>query len=843
MRISLLLLPLLFLFQGGICQPWKVPSENGMPRDFFTQQKKFNEYWQDKKPSKGSGWKQFRRWEYFMEPRVDSTGFLPDQAIIWKEYKKIKNSERSQSGNWSPILPTGNPAYGGGGRINCIRFNPLNSNIIWAGSPGGGLWKSINGGATWSTNTDLLPNLGVSDIAISNSNPDTMYIATGDADGSDTYSFGVLRSVNGGISWDSTGLFYNISSTQKLITRLVINPSDSKILLASTETGLFKSINAGVTWQKKSSLVTFRDIEFKPGSSSIVYACTPTAVYKSTDAGETWINSSTGLNTSGSGRMQIAVTPANPDYLYVLMCDNQDYAFKALYRSTDGGASYIQMSTSPNILGSSTDGTSTGGQGFYDLALAVSPTNTQVVYVGGVNIFKSSNGGTSWSAVSDWTGWGNSLVHADIHALEFLPGSGSTLFAGSDGAVFKTTNSGSSWTEINNGMNIFQAYKISVAQTESGMYLEGCQDNGSNLYRSSSWREATGGDGMECIISFDNANVMYTTLYYGELRKSSDGGNNFGWDVRPPNQEGGWITPYVMAPGNSTILYAGFQDIWKTTNGASTWTKISTNLTNGNNIEVIALSASDPLTLYTSYKTKLYKTEDGGSSWSNLTGMGISYSISALVVNPTNPKELYVSIGGYSATKKIIKTTDGGLTWKNITLTGLPNLPVNCIVYRENSPEELYVGTDLGVYFKDSTMTEWRSFNNGLPNVIVNELEIQKKDKALIAGTYGRGLWKSDLFDGNPQNVKLIDPEKVKSPLMINPNPFKNELKFKYNSENKDPIIISVMNIEGKEVMRLTRDIRENGDIVIPFEKESNGIYLITIEQGDRKFTEKVVKE
>ncbi|MFL5754464.1 MAG: WD40/YVTN/BNR-like repeat-containing protein, partial [Bacteroidia bacterium] len=284
--------------------------------NFFEVQKAFNAYhermekehgkyerWYKKWRKEGeeeeeSGYEVYKRWEYFMQSRVDANGKIPDPSIVWNEWQKHHQGKNSSSaklignnqilagGTWTQLGPLGGEPTGGGtGRLTFIRFDPTNSNIIWVGAPAGGLWKSSNGGQTWSTTTDALAVIGCSDLAIDPTNTNIMYLATGDRDAGDTYSIGILKSIDGGLTWNTTGLS-SLVPQQKNISALLINPTNTSMVLAATTSGIYRTLDGGVNWQLEKT-GTFKDMEYKPGDPTTVYAAGQTFC-KSVDSGDNW---------------------------------------------------------------------------------------------------------------------------------------------------------------------------------------------------------------------------------------------------------------------------------------------------------------------------------------------------------------------------------------------------------------------------------------------------------------------------------------------------------------------------------------------------------------------------
>jgi photosystem II stability/assembly factor-like uncharacterized protein len=766
-RYSLFLILLIVCFTAS-AQPWvdRAKKKHDNP-NFYDIQKEFNNYWKAKDrwnflkkenaEQEKPGWEQFKRWEYMMAPRVYPTGNFPNTQHFLNEIQKKENQKKYNalgvaSANWSLMGPINAVPLGGTsgiGRVNCVRFDPNNSTTIWAGTPAGGLWKSTDNGSTWSTNTDQLPVLGVTDVAINPNNTNIMYIATGDGDAQfgDTKSVGVMKSLDGGLSWNPTGLNWNVTQGRK-IHKLLLNPIHPDTIIAATSFALYITADGGNNWTQLNA-GDFFDVEFKPTNTDTVYAVDDSKFLVSSDGGFTWVNPPlNGLPNTNIARMALSVTADNANAVYILMADGTDYTFKGLYKSTNSGANWTTKSTTPNVLGHDWDGLDNGGQGWYDLALAVSPVNENDVYVGGVNIWKSTNGGTSWSIKAHWYGDnGLPYVHADQHALEYqvVNGNGATLFAGNDGGVYKK-EPGNSWSDKSAGLQISQYYNLGVSQTNANLVLVGAQDNGTNSYNAGTMEEILGGDGFECIVDNTNANKVYGELYYGDIRKSVNGGNNF--SPIGPDNNGGWNTPYVIDPNNNQVLYAGYKDIYKSTDEGYNWTKIAPNLAGGQQFVGLVVAPSDSKTVYAMSSGYVFKTNNGGISWTNVSANLPVQNVylNYITTSNTDANKVWVTFSGYFGADKVYRSDNGGVSWINASLSGLPNVPVNCIVYENNSPfDAVYVGTDLGVYYYNNTMSSWIAYNSGLPNVIVNELEIQYSTGKLRAATYGRGLWQSDV--------------------------------------------------------------------------------------------------
>ncbi|MDB3991782.1 hypothetical protein N9443_01610, partial [Schleiferiaceae bacterium] len=721
--------------------------------NFHTVVDKFNDEFAGKPYEKGRGMKQFKRWEHIMEERVGQTGDRPHPSIMYNAIQSVSSS--TKYGLWSEMGPFNSPSGGGIGRINNVAFHPLHNDTIYAGAPSGGLWVSYDDGQNWQTFTDELTNIGISDLAIDPQNPNIMYLATGDRDAGDTYSFGLMKSTDGGFTWSTTGLSFGLSNSYK-IGRVVVHPTSTNIVIAATNAGIYRSTNYGQTFVLERSGL-FLGVQM--GLGNTLFATTSGSspkIYRSTDAGANWSQLTSGLPTTGKYRCEVAVG-STPGLVYAVY-GSSNYGFGGLYKSTNNGATWTLMSSSPNIMDWSTNGSGSGGQAWYDMSIACDPQNDNTIYVGGVNIWKSTNGGSSWSQVGHWYGAGSTpYVHADHHDAIFRPNS-SELYIGTDGGVYKTSNGGSSWTALNNGMNITQYYKISHSTSDTAVVLAGAQDNGSHLRSSTyNWSEVTGGDGMDNGIDVTNDNIMYTSIYYGDFYKSTNGGSFFSpITTLTASGTGNWVTPFNVDPVNGNIIYAGFDRLWKSTNAGSSWSATSSSsLSGSSNIDEFEVAESNTNFIYALINSSIYKSTDGGSSWSNVTPGGSlapsPENISGIAIDPTDENHIIISISGYNSSKKLMESNNGGGSWTNLS-SGLPNVPANCVTFESASSTGIYVGTDIGVFYKSNTYPNWISFNKNLPNVMVVDFEIFENQDLLRIGTYGRGVWQSPLMQSPSLN-------------------------------------------------------------------------------------------
>jgi photosystem II stability/assembly factor-like uncharacterized protein len=840
LRISILkvliIIIITFLFNSNIhSQNWTIMMQDSS-YTLEQKSKSFNDYWKDKTYEKGKGYKQFKRWEQFMKFRMDDKNKFNPSSDRVSDYQAIQrqiNNSKSigYAGRWEQLGPMGPSNGTGSGRTNTIDFHPTNNDIILVGAPSGGIWRSTDGGDSWSTNTDDLASIGISDIQFAPSNGNIVYAATGDRDGADTYTHGILKSTDAGKHWTTTSWAYNYHN-KKQTYKIIVNPNDEDIVYASTSNGLYKTSDGGANWDKI-KLGTFKDIAFKPDDANTIYIATSKYIYKSTNAGSSFTKLSF-VASSPTNRLEIATTAADPDYLYVLGSKSSDNGFGGIYLSTDAGSSFTTKATSPNLLGWKTNGADQGGQGWYDLSLTVSPTDKTVVFVGGVNIWKSTNSGASWSINAHWTGaGGNPYVHADIHMLKYNTNTGN-LWACTDGGLSKTSNNGNTWVEKNNKLSIAQMYRLGSSKNVSTKVMTGWQDNGSSFYNNS-WNYVLGGDGMECIISNSNNSVIYASLYNGKIYRSYNSGQNWSEISQSITETGAWTTPYIQHPTNSSLLYAGYINVWRTSNGGNTWTKISN--MSSSHMNALASAPSNSQIIWAANDYKLYKTTDGGQNWTTINSNIGSGQVTSIAINKSNPNIVWISKSGFYNNKKVYETRDGGNSWVNIS-DSLPNYPVNTIVNAENTAHALYVGTDIGVYYRDTILGHWIPFMKGLPNVIVSELEIFSYGNKIRAATYGRGLWESDLYPlANSINKNSISNFDIN----VYPNPAKDIIYIKIFNEGQQRLQLSVYNSIGTKIYSKT--ILNNKEISINTSNFAKGIYYIRLTSNSYTSINKVIIE
>lgn len=754
--------------QFNASAPWvsNNPEAKSGPVTIDNLVQSFNEYWKNKDYlKKGSGYKPFMRWENHWRNKTNEQGFLITPQEMWSALNE-KNSRKANKNsnalslpvsNWQPVGPFTHSNTGswssGQGRVNVVYVDPSNPNTIYIGAPAGGIWKSTDSGSTWTVLSDNLPQIGVSGIAVDPNNSNVIYITTGDCDASDTYSIGVMKSTDGGLTWNTTGLTF--TGTNKLAGDILMNPTNSNMLWAATTDGIYRTVNAGVNWtlEQTGNFAQGR-IRLKPGDATTVYAVSNNRFYRSTNSGDTFTVASpltSGL-PSISGRLIMDVTAANSNYIYILSATSAG-AMQGVYRSVNGGTNWTKTSGTNDTFNGST-------QSWYDLAFAVSPTNADEIYTGCLNVWKSPDGGATFTQLNNWSSPTQaSYTHADIHYLRFF---GTKLFCGSDGGVYVSNDNGLTFTDKTAGAQISQFYKISVSKQTASKMVGGLQDNGGHAYSGSQWKNFYGADGMDTAIDPNNSNNYYGFIQNGgNLYISNNAGNSLSAGVgAPEGQNGNWITPLVA--NSAGELFAGYINLYKLSGGS--WVQQSAGSLGGGNVELITVDPSNDDNMYVVNGSSLYKSTDRGINFNQV--YTAPSNITSVDVHTNNSNIIYITTSGTSG--QALKSINGGSAFTSFS-TGLPAIGKNVIVHQgRNTNNPLYLGTSLGVYYTDDTMTQWEPFDINLPNVSVTDLEINLEDNKIVAATYGRGIWMSDIPVQVPSNdIKLNE---ILNPSAVNIN-------------------------------------------------------------------------
>ena len=784
-------------------------------------------YFAERDQGKGSGYVQFKRWEYNAKRLMNEAGYLPKTEAVLAEienYNAYLNTSsatrQSLTDNWEELGPqdwnattSWNP---GVGRITGIAIDQNNSDHMIVGANTGGVWKTIDGGENWMPLGDYFSNLRVYSVTIHPTN-------------SDHYFFGstnglIYHSLDAGATWNLLG---DMGSSS--VNKILIHPTDPSIIFATSQNGgIRKSSDGGLNWVAAVTDSQGYDIEFKPNNPNVVYA-TGTNFHVSYNGGESF---STNVTFESAPKM-IGVSPSDENVIYVLEASGG--SFGGIYKSVNAGFTFSELDhEGRNYFGYDTAGFDSGGQAPRDMDIAVNPEDANEVHIAGVLTWKSTDGGENFSCTSDWVP-GNAenanigYCHADVDLLLF---NGTTLFAGTDGGIFKAEDTANVTAEyyedLTAGLGIRQLYKIGITQTPEVIITAGSQDNGSSFYsEAEGWKDWIGADGMEGFIDKDNSSKMFGMIQFGGVYRTFNGGQTTS-GISIPSQ-GNWVTPFEQDPMLTDVIYIGLNRVYKSVASGNNWTAISQEL--GGNLNQLKIANSNNLVIYASRGGLLFKTEDGGATdWLQLPSPG--GSINSIAIHPTNPEKIAVAT---TSNSKVFVSEDGGLSWLNYKFN-LPGFSALALVWDNNGEDGLYLGMDYGIFYIDNTLNEWQPYSTNLPNVIINELEINSTDGKIYAGTYGRGLWASPYVPHLLNTTSLLNDTDVE----IFPNPVKNSvtINFRKGAEADFRIYDQL----GK-LVRYQPNVYISQPYSIDISELNSGIYFIRINSDIGTITKRLIKK
>lgn len=776
-----------------------------------------------------------------------------------------------------------------GGRVLSLAIDPDSTNILWAGSASGGLWRSATGGVgakAWEYVNTGFYLLSVSTIAISEKNPNEMYVGTGEISGYNlgqvgtpgartTYGLGIIKSTDRGTTWSETGLTW-LFSQNRSVQKIVINPKNPNTIFAATSEGTYRSYDAGATFMRVHDTLMAMDVVLNPVDTSVIYvACgqrntAPNpGLYKSTDGGGTFTKLSGGLPTANFGRTSLAISPSNPNIVYASIADAVSHALAGLYRTTNDGTTWEKMS-STNYL---------SGQGWYDNICAVHPTQPDVVFAAGLDAYKSTTGGSGLTQKTYWykdyegvvpaggPEGPNDYAHADHHAIIFDPKNPNRMFFGTDGGVFESTDGGETFAGRNGGFVTTQFYNgFDNAADDSLIALGGLQDNGTVKWEGQpSWNKVYGGDGGWCAIDPTNNLVMYEEYVYLTIAKTTDGGNTWKGILSSSSDSSNFIAPFVISPSNPNTLYAGTKKVLKTTNGGESWFSTNNNQAlNGTNISCIAVSytSSDTAIAATGQrfepiKFEIFSTTNGGTTWTKSESPLPNRYPTDLAFDLTNSRIAYAVFSGYG-TSHVYKSTDAGKTWSDIS-SDLPDIPTQSVCVDPLNPSDIYVGTDLGVYRTLNGGINWEPWFDGMPYAMVLDVGYSPIDRRIRAATFGNGVYQRKLGPKRTTSVEYVSntlPQKF-SLSQNYPNPFNPTTTFEFTvalapTLNPSPkgggeiganVSLKIYDVTGKEVATLVDEFKSPGTYRAVWNASnfSSGLYFARMTAGQFTSTRKLL--
>ncbi len=696
-------------------------------------------------------------------------GYIPtERLLIAKEYKDMlmQQGNAALTGvNWKSLGPKN---QGGRTRALLVDANDASGNTVWVGSVGGGLWKTTNIAAAnpaWTAENDLMANLSISCIAQDPSNLQVMYLSTGEGYGNidAIRGNGVFKSSNGGVSWAQIAATNSASFNYN---QRVVVTSTGVVLVATGGAGLQRSSNGGTTWTKVLGAglgITGANTNFcydvEIAANGNIYACLDGSIHKSTDGGVTF-GAAMPLPVAGN-RIEVACAPSDPNYVYAIL--ESGSAVNGIIKSTNGGTSWVSVTepadADPGI--SSTDFSRT--QAWYDLSIVVDPNHRDTVFVGGVDLFRSVNGGTSWSQMTHWYGgFGFQYMHADQHLAYFRPGSSSEAYFTNDGGVYRTTNANVATPTIvdkGTGYVTAQFYACAIHPTSlTNYYLAGAQDNGSHQFNTSGIQnsvQVTGGDGAFVHIDQNQAQYQFTSYVYNDFYRSNDGGATFteytttGGDfISPTDYDDAGNILYMCDASNTYRRWDNPQTA--TTAASAVFASVTVPALSGF-VSAIKVSPNTANRVFFGSQTgRVVRVDNANTATPTITnistGLPAAY-VSCVEVETGNDNHLLVTFSNYGV-NSVWESLNGGTSWTSVE-GNLPDMPIRWALFNPSNGDQAILATELGVWSTDNlntTSTVWGASNSGLANVRVDMLQLRTSDKLVIAATHGRGLFSSDLF-------------------------------------------------------------------------------------------------
>ncbi len=703
-------------------------------------------------------------------------------------------------GTWTSLGP-GNI----GGRTRAVIIHPQDPNIIYAAGVAGGVWKTTNGGGTWIPMSDLLANIAVNSLAMDPKDPKILYAGTGEGYFAvdNVRGAGIFKTTDSGATWTrlastagNTNFFY--------VNDLIVSPVNSERLYAATRTGVWRSIDAGVTWTRELvQTVTGGCLDLAARSDQMTdylfAACgtlTKATIYRNTDASgtATWTSVFTEV---GMGRTVLAIAPSNQATIYAVstsyLSGQFEDALHAVFRSTasgDSGSWTTQVSntnsnklntailSSPALALASDCGFALNddffAQGWYDLALAVDPVDPNIVWVGGIDLFRSDDAGLNWGVASNAYVESTFSIHPDQHVILFHPQyngtTNQTMFVANDGGIFRTLNSraavakgsgaacgtggiGIIWNSLNRDYGVTQFYH-GLPSPDGTQFFGGTQDNGTlrgtTAGGANGWHEINGGDGGYVGVDPRNPMTLYAEFTGMSMRKSTDGGATFGDSTFGIEDFGLFITPFSMDPSDGNRLWTGGAFIWRTLNGAAQWTVASQITAGVGSVSALAVAPTDAnIALVGMSDGFLLRTDRAlistGSTLWPFTRPRTGY-VSWVAFDPNNKSIAYATYATFGGAH-VWRSSNGGVTWASIDGTGmnvLPDVPVHAIAVDPSNTARLYIGTDVGVFVSTDGGANWAIENTGFANVVTEAIALNVVNGVtqLFAFTHGRGAWR-----------------------------------------------------------------------------------------------------
>lgn len=650
----------------------------------------------------------------------------------------------SAQSNWSPLLPAQFPTNVSGqihgiSRVSQLKFHATNPNKMYAVSARGGLFISSNGGTSWTIapGTDAMPVMRLASVCVDYSNDQIIYLGTGDHNYYYSGS-GVWKSTDGGNSFLPLGL------SGKLVVDMIMDPSNSNTIVAITNTGIYKTLNAGVTWTLKTASRPFDDLKAKANATTrtLFAATTDSAFFRSTDFGDTWTQIDTGLvlpsGVSNGNGVRLAVTPADSNVVYLSMVANGGM----VYKSTDGGTSFTGMkTTSSPYISYYSNSSASSGQGDYNHGLGVDRVNPNIIWYVAHCVYKSTDGGINWTQQTIWS----QVLHTDMHQMIQNPYNPSQLYNMNDGGVWLSTDGGTNWLPKSDGIYGYEIYHGNCSPTQRETVSIGTQDNGELYSTGTGWFTNRGGDWTsKC--SFDYRPSSTMVYYHNRNQRALVTGNDVTYGL-PANVT--LLQDITFHRSNANLAFVADTVILRTTNllaTTPTWTQIA-NL--GKKIMAMHCSFADPNRLYIiTADAMIYVCTNALSATPTFTSYSLpntTNNAASITTIKNSPNTIYITCN-----TRVYRSIDNGVNWTNITLN-LPSTNHVRILADEyfSSNELVFLATSNTVYFKNLTNSNWTIFNTNLPTrTEVVDLSIYNdstSNSILRVATYGRGIFETSI--------------------------------------------------------------------------------------------------